>query len=116
MQKSHTPISRSGQGNPGTSSRAGKQKETKRRFYDLSQAVKELRTVNQVLSQPDSRMQENEAFGSYVALALDKLPQREAIMAQNEIQNKEKFVESSTGPIYWAQFTKPSYSTSVNQA
>jgi hypothetical protein len=32
-------------------------------------------------------MQENEASGSYVALALDKLPQREAIMAQNEIQN-----------------------------
>ena len=32
-------------------------------------------------------MQENKAFGSYVALALDKLPQREAIMAQNEIQN-----------------------------
>jgi hypothetical protein len=37
--------------------------------------VNELRTVNQVLSQPDSCMQENEAFGSYVALALDKLPQ-----------------------------------------
>jgi hypothetical protein len=32
-------------------------------------------------------MQENEAFGSYVALALDKLPQREAIVAQNDIQN-----------------------------
>jgi len=32
-------------------------------------------------------MHENEAFGSYVALALDKLPQREAIMAQNDIQN-----------------------------
>jgi hypothetical protein len=58
---------------------------TKRRLYDLSQAVNELRTVNQVLSQPDSCMQENEAFGSYVALALDKLPQREAIMAQNDI-------------------------------
>jgi len=49
--------------------------------------VNELRTVNQVLSQPDPRMQENEAFGSYVALALDKLPQRETIMAQNDIQN-----------------------------
>ena len=32
-------------------------------------------------------MQKNEAFGSYVALALDKLPQREAIMVQNDIQN-----------------------------
>jgi hypothetical protein len=60
---------------------------TKRGLYDLSQAVNELRTVNQVLSQSDTRMQENEAFGSYVALALDKLPQREAIMAQNDIQN-----------------------------
>jgi len=49
--------------------------------------VNELRTVNQVLSQPDPCMQENEAFGSYIALALDKLPQREAIMAQNDIQN-----------------------------
>jgi hypothetical protein len=49
--------------------------------------VNELRTVNQVLSQPDPRMQENEAFGSYVALALEKLPQREAIIAQNYIQN-----------------------------
>jgi len=87
LQKSHTPISQSGQGKPGTSSSAGKQKGTKRRLYDLSQAVNELRTVNQVLSQPDLRMQENEAFGSYVALALDKLPQREAIMAQNDIQN-----------------------------
>ena len=47
----------------------------------------ELRTVNQVVSQPDPSMQENEAFGSYGALELDKLPQREAIMAQNEIQN-----------------------------
>jgi hypothetical protein len=49
--------------------------------------VNELCTVNQVLSQPDPRMQENKAFGSYVAFALDKLPQREAIMAQNDIQN-----------------------------
>ena len=49
--------------------------------------MNELRTVNRVLSQPDPRMQENEAFGSYVALALDKLPQREVIMAQNGIQN-----------------------------
>ena len=87
LQKSHTPISQSGQSKPGTSSSAGKQKGAKRRLYDLSQAVNELRTVNQVLSQPDLRMQENEAFGSYVALALDKLPQREAIMAQNDIQN-----------------------------
>jgi len=87
LQKSHTPFSQPCQGNPGTSSSAGRQKGTKRRLYDLSEAVKELRTVNQVLSQPDPRMQENEAFGSYVALALDKLPQREAIMAQNEIQN-----------------------------
>ena len=55
--------------------------------FMASQAVNELRTVNQVLSQPDPRMQENETFGSYVALALDKLPQREAIMAQNDIQN-----------------------------
>jgi hypothetical protein len=87
LQKSHTPISQSGQGNPRTSSSAGKQKGTKRRLYDLSEVVKELCTVNQVLSQPDPRMQENKAFGSYVNLALDKLPQREAIMAQNEIQN-----------------------------
>jgi hypothetical protein len=36
-----------------------------------SQAVNELRTVNEVLSKPDPRMQENEAFGSYVALALE---------------------------------------------
>jgi hypothetical protein len=49
--------------------------------------VNELRAVNQGLSQDDRRMQENEAFGSYVALPLDKLPQREAIMAQNDIQN-----------------------------
>ena len=70
LQKSHTPFSQSGQGSPGTSSTAG----TKRRLYDLSEAVKELRTVKQVLSQPDPRMQENEAFGSYVALAVDKLP------------------------------------------
>jgi hypothetical protein len=49
--------------------------------------VNELRTVNQVLSQPDPRMQENEAFGSNIALALDKLPRRQAIMAQNDIQN-----------------------------
>jgi len=87
LQKSHTPISQSGQGKPGISSNAGKQKGTKRRLYDLSQAVNELRTLNQGLSQPDPRMQENEAFSSYVALALDKLPQREAIMAQNDIQN-----------------------------
>jgi hypothetical protein len=64
-----------------------KQKGTKRRLYDLSQAVNELRAVNQVLRQPEPCMQENEAFGSYVTLALDKLPQREAIMAQNDIQN-----------------------------
>jgi len=87
LQKSHTPFSQSRQGNPGTSSSAGRQKGTKCRFYDLSEAVKELRTVNQVLSQPDPLMHENKAFGSYVALALDKLPQREAIVAQNEIQN-----------------------------
>jgi hypothetical protein len=87
LQKSHTPVSQSGQGNPGTSSSVRKQKRTKRLLYDLSEAVKELRTVNQVLSQPDPRVQENEAFGSYVALELDKLPQREAIMSQNEIQN-----------------------------
>jgi hypothetical protein len=49
--------------------------------------VNELCTVYQVSSQPDPRMHENEAFGSYVALALHKLPQREAIMAQNDIQN-----------------------------
>jgi hypothetical protein len=42
LQKSHTPISQSGQGNPGTSSSAGKQKEAKRHFYDLSEAVKQL--------------------------------------------------------------------------
>jgi hypothetical protein len=70
-----------------TSSTAGKQRGIKRCLYGLSQAVNELRTVNQVLSQPDLCMQENEVFGSYVALALDKLPQREAIMAQNDIQN-----------------------------
>jgi len=87
LQKSHTPISQSGQGNPGTLSSAGKQKGTKRRLYDLSEVVKELRTVNQVLSQPDPHMQENEAFDSYVNLAFDKLPQSEAVMAQNEIQN-----------------------------
>ena len=87
LQKLHTPGSQPGQGKPGTSSSAGKQKGTKRRLYDLSQVVNELRTVNQVLSQPDPCMQENEAFGSYVALALDKLPQRETIMAQNDIQN-----------------------------
>jgi hypothetical protein len=69
LQKSHTPISQSGQGKPGTSSSAGKQKGTKRRLYDLPQAMNQLRTVNQVLSQPDPRMQENEALGSYVALA-----------------------------------------------
>jgi hypothetical protein len=39
--------------------------------------------VNQVWSQPDPRMQENKAFGSYVALVLGKSSQREAIMAQN---------------------------------
>ena len=72
LQKSHTPISQSGQGKPGTSSSAGKQKGTKRRLYDLSQAVNELRAVNQVSRQPELCMQENEAFGSYVALALDK--------------------------------------------
>jgi hypothetical protein len=83
LQKSHTPISQSGQGNPETSSSAGKHKGTNRRLYGLSEAVKELRTVNHVLSQPDSRVQENEAFGSYVALVLDKLPQRKAIIAQN---------------------------------
>jgi len=49
--------------------------------------VTELRTVNQGLSEPDRHMQENEAFGCYVALALDRLPQREAIMAQNDIGN-----------------------------
>jgi hypothetical protein len=59
LQKSHTPISQPGQGKPGTSSTAGKQKGTKRCLYDLSQAVNELCTVNQVLSQPDPRMQEN---------------------------------------------------------
>jgi hypothetical protein len=58
-----------------------------KRASNLSQAVNELRTVNQVLSQPHSCMQGNEASGSYTALALDKLPQREAIMAQNDIQN-----------------------------
>jgi hypothetical protein len=69
LQKSHTSISQSGQGKPGTSSSAGKQKGTKCRLYELSQAMNELRTVNQVLSQPEPRIQENEAFGSYVALA-----------------------------------------------
>jgi hypothetical protein len=49
--------------------------------------VKELRTVNQVLRQPDPHVQENEASGSYVALALDKLPQMEADIDQNKIQN-----------------------------
>jgi hypothetical protein len=49
--------------------------------------LNELRTVNQVLSQPDPRIQENEASGSYAALELDILPQREAVMAQNYIQN-----------------------------
>jgi hypothetical protein len=43
-------------------------------IFMTSQTVNELRTVNEVLSQPDPRMQENEAFGSYVPLALDKLP------------------------------------------
>ena len=87
LQQSHTPIIQSGQGKPGTSSRAGKPKGTKSRLYDLPQTVNELRAVNQVLSQPDPPIQENKAFGSYLALALDKLPQREAIMAQHEIQN-----------------------------
>jgi len=50
LQKSHTPISQSGQDKPGTSSSVGKQKGTKRRLYDSSQAVNELPTVNQVLS------------------------------------------------------------------
>jgi hypothetical protein len=83
LQKSQTPFSQSGQGNPGTSSTAEKQKGTKHRLYVLSEAVKELRTVKQVLSQPDPCMQENEAFGSYVPLTLDTLPQRETIMDQN---------------------------------
>jgi hypothetical protein len=34
--------------------------------------VNELHTENLVLSKPEPCMQENEAFGSYVALALDK--------------------------------------------
>jgi len=40
LQKSHTPFSQSGQGNPGISSSAGRQKGTKRRLYDLSEVVK----------------------------------------------------------------------------
>jgi len=28
--------------------------------------------------------------------------------------NKEKFVESSSGKSNWAQFTEPSYCTSIN--
>jgi hypothetical protein len=42
LQKSHTPISQSGQGSPGTSSSAGKQKGTKRRLYDLITSGEEI--------------------------------------------------------------------------
>jgi hypothetical protein len=44
-----------------------------KRASNLSQAVNELRTVIQVLSQLDSCMQGNEVSGSYIALALDKM-------------------------------------------
>lgn len=63
-----------------------KSRGTKRRLQHLSEAVNELRVMNQVLTQPELTMGENETFGRYVALMLDKLPPRQAILAQSEIQ------------------------------
>lgn len=68
------------------SSDAGKPKGNKRRLHDLSAVVNELRTTSQVLSESEPRMEETEAFGNYVASALDKFPRKEAILAQSEIQ------------------------------
>ncbi|KAG9493456.1 hypothetical protein GDO78_001393 [Eleutherodactylus coqui] len=65
----------------------GKPRRNKRRLDDPSQTTKELHTVNQLLSQSEPSMPENEAFGRYVTSALNKLPERELIMAQNDIQN-----------------------------
>lgn len=65
----------------------GKLRGTKRRLHELLSAISELRKANAILSQPEPSIQENVAFGTYVASVLNKLHPQQAILAQNEIQN-----------------------------
>ncbi|XP_073976419.1 uncharacterized protein isoform X1 [Rhodnius prolixus] len=65
----------------------GQPKGTKRRLQKLTIAINELRKVNTILNQPEPSVQENVAFGTYVASVMNKLHPQQAILAQNEIQN-----------------------------
>ena len=83
-----TRTCQSGQPTRVFSSNTGKHnKGTKRRLDELSQAINELRTMNQILTQPEPCLQENEAFGKYDTSAINKLSQSQTILAQSEIQN-----------------------------
>lgn len=53
---------------------------SKRHFGKFSRAIVELRTINQILTQLNPCLHENEEFGKYVPSALNKLPHRLAIL------------------------------------
>lgn len=60
-------------------------KSKKARLQSLTEAVKEVRKVQEVLANTDC-LSENEAFGNFVTASLNKLPPVASVMAQGDIQ------------------------------
>ncbi|CAH2011641.1 unnamed protein product, partial [Acanthoscelides obtectus] len=65
-----------------------KSRGKKRQLDDLRSAVNELENVHKNLNnQPECQISENEAFGQYITVCLNKLPVQESVMLQSEIQS-----------------------------
>lgn len=76
MTRTSTPI-------PST---IGQPKGHKRKYSELSSAVKELRANSELLMKPEAEQSETETFGLYVGKCLDKFPPMQNALAQQEIQ------------------------------